>query len=343
MKILDVVTEHTGPFKVLFEVLKDMLTETNIEFIASSQLNKKEDNEEEIEETEDENNESDDENEETETKNSKKKAKKKDCMKITAIDTTKTVLINLKLDADNFSKFICKKNKILLGVNLGCFYKLIKSMGKNDILTLSVDHDNKNYLKIKIDSPDEKKDTEFNLKLLDLDETTMSIPEIAFDAVITMDSQEFNKLCREMSNIADYVEIKCLIDKIIFTCKGDFADRKTTYRTAKAKNKTDDEDENILVSIQHASEASKDAPQIVQGIFDLKNLVLFSKCASLCNDIEIYMKNSYPLVIKYTVATLGRILLCLTPINEETTKNTNYSDEDEYYSDDDIPSIKNKI
>ena len=171
------------------------------------------------------------------------------------------------------------------------------------------------------------------MKLLDLNESKMSIPEITFDAVITMDSQEFNKLCREMNNIADYVEIKCLTDKIIFTCKGECADRKTTYRTTTTKE--EDENEHILVSISHASTKMKGstAPQIVQGIFELKNLVLFSKCASLCNDIEIYMKNNFPLVIKYTVATLGRILLCLTPIKEETTKNANYSEEEEYYSD----------
>ena len=40
MKILLVETEHTAPFKILFEVLKDMLTETNIEFY-SSKKNKK--------------------------------------------------------------------------------------------------------------------------------------------------------------------------------------------------------------------------------------------------------------------------------------------------------------
>ena len=34
MKILNVETEHTGPFKVLFEVLKDMLTEVNIDFMS---------------------------------------------------------------------------------------------------------------------------------------------------------------------------------------------------------------------------------------------------------------------------------------------------------------------
>ena len=72
---------------------------------------------------------------------------------------------------------------------------------------------------------------------------------------------------------------------------------------------------------------------IVQGIYELKHLVLFGKCTSLCNDIEIYMKNDYPLVIKYTVATLGRLLLCLTPIrkkadDEESDYSSEESDED---------------
>lgn len=334
MKILEIETEHTGPFKVLFEVLKDMLTETNIEFVSTqkkSKGNKNDVDSENENETETETEMEIEMETETDTDTNKKK-KENNCMKINAIDPTKTVLINLKLDGINFNKFVCRKSKLSVGVNLGCFYKLIKSMGKNDILSLDVDHDNKNYLNIKIDSPDEKKDSVFKMKLLDLDETKMFIPEITFDAVITMDSQEFNKLCREMNNIADYVEIKCLTDKIIFTCKGEYAERQTTYRASTLKDT--DEEENILVSISHASKTiGSGAPQIVQGIFELKNLVLFSKCASLCNDIEIYMKNNFPLVIKYTVATLGRILLCLTPITEDTTKNANYSDEEEYYSD----------
>ncbi|ARF09450.1 proliferating cell nuclear antigen [Indivirus ILV1] len=320
MRILDVETEHTGPFKILFEVLKDMLNDVNIEF-RSDGKNKSKDTEDE-----------------KETKDSKDSKDQKDqdtnCMKINAIDSTKTVLVNIKL---NFDKFVCKKSKLLLGVNLGCFYKLIKSMGKNSILTLSQDHDNKNYLQIKIDSPEERKETIHNLKLIDLDEHKMAIPQITFDAVITMNSGEFNRLCRDMSNIADYMEIKCLTDKIIFTCVGEFANSNTTYRTR--SDNDDDDNENIYVSINHAStkssgKGSDTTPKIVQGIFELKHLVLFSKCASLSNDIEIYMKNDFPLVIKYQVATLGRILLCLTPIKEDTTKNTNYSDEDEFYSED---------
>jgi proliferating cell nuclear antigen PCNA len=324
MRLFELVTEHGLPFRTVFEVLKEVLQEANIDVRAESSSDKNKKLKQTEEETEQDDAEADEDGGDTEDNK-----KDKGGLKIMAVDTTKTVLINLKLDAKNFNKFKCTKKKLSIGVNLGLFYKTIKSMDKNDILTLYVDHDDKNYLGIKIDNEEEKKDSIFRLKLLDLDDHKMQLPDTRFDAVVTMNSTEFHKLCREMSQLAEYVEIKCLKDKIIFTCKGDFADRTTTY-----KGSTQDEETDVF--IKHASTSADDAPEIVQGIYELKNLVLFSKCASLCNDIEIYMKNDYPLIIKYTVATLGRILLGLTPINEDTTKNANYSDEDEYYSDEEI-------
>jgi len=53
--------------------------------------------------------------------------------------------------------------------------------------------------------------------------------------------------------------------------------------------------------------------EIVQGVFALKHLVLFSKCTNLCASIELYLKNDYPLIIEYMVASLGEIKLCLAP------------------------------
>ena len=51
----------------------------------------------------------------------------------------------------------------------------------------------------------------------------------------------------------------------------------------------------------------------IQGIFCLKYLSLFTKCTNMCNQIHIYIKNDYPLVITYSVANLGDIKLCLAP------------------------------
>jgi proliferating cell nuclear antigen len=68
--------------------------------------------------------------------------------------------------------------------------------------------------------------------------------------------------------------------------------------------------ENTAMKVQRTAKTN----EIVQGIFQLKHLVLFTKCTNLCPAIEIYLKNDYPLIIRYTVANLGEIKLVLAPI-----------------------------
>ena len=48
-----------------------------------------------------------------------------------------------------------------------------------------------------------------------------------------------------------------------------------------------------------------------------KHLVSYCKCTNLCNSIELFLKNDYPLIIKYAVASLGEIKLCLAPLPSE--------------------------
>jgi proliferating cell nuclear antigen len=52
---------------------------------------------------------------------------------------------------------------------------------------------------------------------------------------------------------------------------------------------------------------------IIQGYYNLKSLVLFTKCTNLCNNIEIYLRNNFPIIIKYEVGDLGELKLCLAP------------------------------
>mgnify|MGYP001487173440 FL=1 len=58
----------------------------------------------------------------------------------------------------------------------------------------------------------------------------------------------------------------------------------------------------------------QDSTKIIQGEFSLKNLGYFIKCTNLCSQIEVYLENDLPLVVKYNVASLGEIKLCLAPL-----------------------------
>ena len=222
-------------------------------------------------------------------------------IKLIATDNSKIVLIHMKLNSENFEYYHCKE-KIKIGVNMNNLFKLIKIMGNSDILNLYIDEDDVNRLGIQIYNENKNSQTTFKLNLLDISEEDINIPPAEFDSELTLPSLDFQKLIRDMTNIGEYVDIKSVDKNLIFDCEGDFAVQETVL------SQIDDNSENGL----HFS-VSSNADKPIQGIFSLKYLVLFTKCTNLCNIIHMYIKNDYPLIIKYNVANLGDIKLCLSP------------------------------
>tara|TARA_B100000927_G_scaffold283259_1_gene270803 strand:- start:1464 stop:2243 length:780 start_codon:yes stop_codon:yes gene_type:complete len=218
-----------------------------------------------------------------------------DCIKIVTMDNSHIILVHLKLDSDKFEHYSCKK-PISIGINMLNLYKIIKTVNNNDILTLFVNENNLNHLGIKIENMDKNTKTTYFLNLLDLNNEQFDIPEVEFNSVITLPSNDFQKLMRDMNNIADFVEIKNVDNKFILSCEGDFCNQETVL------SDTD------LVIINNGS-----PNDIIQGNFNLKYLVLFTKCTNLSNNVELFLRNDYPLIIKYTVASLGEVKLCLSP------------------------------
>jgi proliferating cell nuclear antigen len=239
----------------------------------------------------------------------------KDGLLIATADPSRTIFIKIRLLSNEFTEYYCKYEKLELGISLINLYKLLKSVDKDDTLTMYVEENDKQNLIMEIDNQNKKVKHWYKLKLMDLEPSQKKPSQVDFDVKITMPSAEFHKLCREMSNIAEYIEIKCTSKCIQFTCKGDCAERSTIYKS---------EEGGLNISSE-----GKKTNNIVQGIFELKNIILFTKCASLCNDIQIYMKNDFALTIVYTIATLGTITIAISPIREDNIKNISYT-----YSDD---------
>jgi proliferating cell nuclear antigen len=251
---LEIKTVQSSAFKILIEALKELLTDTSIEFDETG-------------------------------------------MKIVSMDNSHVVLVHLKLDANKFEFYQCD-NKITIGVNMLNFYKLIRTINSNDTLSLFIECNDKNHLGIKIENSEKNTKTTFKLNLLDLDHPKISIDPADFNSVITIPSVDFQKICRDMNNIAEYVEMKNIGNQLILSCKGDFCSQETVLadsETYNCVNRTGNVDE------------------IVQGIFNLKYLVLFTKCTNLCNTVELYLKNDYPLVVQYLVASLGVVKLAVAP------------------------------
>jgi proliferating cell nuclear antigen len=220
-----------------------------------------------------------------------------DGVKIIAMDPSHTVLVHLKLEKDSFEEYKCDE-RIVVGISMLNFFKLIKTMTNNDTLTLYIEKSDENKLGIRIENGEKNSITTYKLNLMDLNEENISIPPAAFESIITLPSTDFQKICRDMSNLSETIEIKSIANQLVFSCEGNFASQETIIGQT-----------NSGLSFVKNNNGNN----IIQGYYNLKHLVLFTKCTNLCNQIEIYMKNNFPIVIKFAVGSLGSLKLALAP------------------------------
>jgi proliferating cell nuclear antigen len=224
----------------------------------------------------------------------------KDGIRMVAMDNTRTVLVHLRLHANKFEKFAYNHNspKFIIGINTDHLYRIIRTSTNDDTITFYVDTEDQNSLGIIMSNGEKKKVDQYKLKLLERDEPDIRLPDTEFSTSITMPSLDFQKICRDMTLLsAKTVEITNVGATLTFSCKGHFATRKTIMGDG-------DSEFNITKS---------GSDDIVSGTFSLPHLVLFTKCTNLCNNLELHMKNGWFLMIRYVVANLGEVKMCLMP------------------------------
>ena len=228
-----------------------------------------------------------------------------DGMRIINMDKSHTVLVHLFLKAENFEIYECKKEKIIIGVNMFHLFKLINTIDNDDTLTMYIENSDYsdgivNNLCLRFENGDIKQCKIQKLRLIEPDSEELEIPNVTFSSVINLPSSDFQKIVRDLSCISERIEIKSVANELIFKCKGTFA-------TAEVRRAESDGNMEFI---------QKKSNKIIQGNFSLKNLGYFIKCTNLCNQIELYLENNLPLVVKYSVASLGDIKLCLAPLPE---------------------------
>jgi proliferating cell nuclear antigen len=159
------------------------------------------------------------------------------------------------------------------------------------------------YLGLKFENGEIKQQKVQKLRLIEPEVDELDVPDVTFSSVLNLPSSDFQKIIRDLSCISDKIEIRSVATsdgaELIFKCRGGFAEAE--IRRA--------ESDGSMEYIQ-----KQDSHKIIQGEFSLKNLGYFIKCTNLCSQIEIYLENNLPLVVRYNVASLGEIKLGLAPL-----------------------------
>ena len=227
-----------------------------------------------------------------------------DGIRIINMDKSHTILAHLFLAAPNFEFYECKKEKIIIGVNMFHLFKLINSIDNDDTLTIYIENADYadgivSHLALKFENGEIKQCKTQKLRLIEPEPEELEYPNVKFSSIINLPSADFQKIIRDLTCISDKIEIKSVGNELIFKCSGQFA-------SAEIHRAESDGSMGFVLK--------QDASKVIQGEFSLKNLGYFIKCTNLCSQIEVYLENDLPLVVKYNVASLGEIKLCVSSL-----------------------------
>jgi proliferating cell nuclear antigen len=208
------------------------------------------------------------------------------------------VHVNLKLIGSEFEHYKCQQ-RTSAGISLINFNKLMTMIEKDDVITLYISKSEPNEIGLKRENSKRRTNVIMSLNLMDLDESLpqeLNIDEDTYNTMIQIKSTHFQKIIKDMSSIANTVEITCIGKNIIFKCKGE---------NSKSKHILTEESEDVFFIVKNEQE-------IVQGIFDLKFLNYFTKATTLHHLVRLYLHNNYPLFVIYSVGSLGELKFSLS-------------------------------
>lgn len=118
-----------------------------------------------------------------------------------AMDNSHVALVSMMLKTEAFSPFRCDRN-IALGVNLISLTRVLRAAQNEDLLTLKAD-DAPDVLNLVFESSDNDRISEYDLKLMDIDQEHLGIPDTEYGATVAMPSAEFRRICTDLMAMSD--------------------------------------------------------------------------------------------------------------------------------------------
>lgn len=223
-------------------------------------------------------------------------------MSLQAMDSSHVSLVSLMLRSDGFDTFRCDRN-LSMSINLGSMSKILKCAANDDAITVKAG-DNADSVTFMFESPNGEKVSDYEMKLMDLDTEHLGIPETDYSCVIKLPSAEFQRICRDLSQIGDSVIICCTKEGVKFSATGDLGTG--NIKLAQTAN-VDKEEEAVIIEMQEA----------VTLTFALRYLNFFAKATPLSPQVSLSMSPEVPLVVEYKIGDMGYIRYYLAPKIED--------------------------
>nr|CAX32466.1 PCNA-like protein [Isodiametra pulchra] len=244
-----------------------------------------------------------------------------DGLSLQAMDAIHVSLVAVQLRSEGFELYRCDR-AMNMGFKVAGLLKILKCAGSKDSLTMRAE-DNADKCSFIFESPNKDKVSQFDFSLTDIDQEHLQVPEQDYQVNIKMPSAEFSRICRDLANFGDTVQISCTKGQIQFAANGDLG---TANIRLQEKNNVDDDGDKISIEVEEPLSLS----------FAVRYLNNFAKAQVLSDTVSLMLTPKTPMVVEYQIGDYGHIRFYLAPkIDDEEDEDAsqsqtqNMKDEDE--------------
>lgn len=203
-----------------------------------------------------------------------------------AMDSSHVALVTLRLNSTGFETYRCDRSTNL-GMNLTHFAKIVKCAGNDDTLCLRF-QDDADTVTMLFENHSLDRQSEYELKLMDMDNEHLGIPEQDYNCVVTLPAGEFQRICRDLAQFGDSLSVAATKSDIMFSTKGEIGSGKIRLcQTAS----TDDDKRKVEILVKEP----------VNINFAVKYLNHFTKATPLSSTVTLSMSNDVPIVVEYPI------------------------------------------
>lgn len=209
-----------------------------------------------------------------------------DAIQVVAMDPANVAMVVYKLLSSTFVEYDVKEN-VVLTINLANLKQVLRRAKPTDQLVLELDE---NKLKIVLKGTSTRT---FHLPLIDAEEREQKVPELSFNATITMDSSTLSDAVDDVDIIGESVMFMAEANKFTISSSGDLS---------KAKVEIPSDEETKIVA--------EDKQKSKYSIEYLKKMIAGGK---LADKAVAKFSNDYPLRLEYTVLNKMQLAFILAP------------------------------
>lgn len=215
-------------------------------------------------------------------------------------DNQRKILINVELHSSNFPFFtFTKKEPMFVGINLNHLHRMVKSVKKKDKIEMYIDDKHPQDLAIKTIPKEYTRITTSYIKIQNIQNIVVDEP-VGYNNPILVNSNEYHKMCKDMINIGNNINITATKYRIKFTCDTEGVLKRTVEFGEYDDDCIDDEHKK----------------NIYDEFFTTDQLSRIVKISGLNNIIKIFTNKDLPLLLKSSIGNIGEISLFIKSFNQ---------------------------